>query len=247
MRAAIVLLLLGLGGVAHAGVTFVGNVAIDSVQLAAVIESPYDANGQIDAAVLEHDVLLLQIHYWDRGYVQVKVAEPTITGTAISIEIEEGAQFSMADIVMKGVSVMTTARLMRLVTIRAGQTFSRAVIAKDREVLVNYYEDLGYAYANVLPLTKVDLTEHTIALTFEIEQGKRVTIEQVVLLNETRIPDAVLNKAFKVAAGDAFRPSRLEATRLAMKVAGAPAVAFSVKRGSSDTQVVITFEAQTDH
>ena len=38
-------------------------------------------------------------------------------------------------------------------------TFSRTQIAEDREKLSAYYQDQGYAYANVLPLTKVDLAE----------------------------------------------------------------------------------------
>ena len=33
------------------------------------------------------------------------------------------------------------------------------MIAEDRENLSAFYQDQGYAYANVLPLTKVDLDE----------------------------------------------------------------------------------------
>lgn len=244
---AVVLAVLALAGSAHAGVTFVGNVAVGSAELAAVIDAPYDAKGQIDHDVLERDVLLIQGHYWDRGYVQVKVKEPAITGSEIAIEIEEGPVFAMGEVTIKGVSVMTSARLAGRLAIKGGQTFSRSLIAKDRETLVNYFEELGYAYANVLPLTKVDLTQHAIALVFEIEQGKRVTIEKVVLVNATKLPDAALRKVLKVSAGDAFRPSRLEATKLALKVAGVPDVALSTKAGSSDTQVIVTFEAQTDN
>ena len=42
---------------------------------------------------------------------------------------------------------------------RAGQKFSRTMLAEDREKLSTYYKDQGYAYANVMPLTKVDLRQ----------------------------------------------------------------------------------------
>ena len=57
-----------------------------------------------------------------------------------------------------------------------GETFNRARrSARTSEKLSDLYKDQGYAYANVLPLTTVDVDKRTVDLTFEVAKGKRAS------------------------------------------------------------------------
>jgi outer membrane protein insertion porin family len=75
------------------------------------------------------------------------------------------------------------------INLRAGLTFSRTTIAEDREKLSSFYQDQGYAYANVLPLTKVDLDKRQISLTFEISRGKRAYFERINIRGNSKTRD----------------------------------------------------------
>ena len=57
-----------------------------------------------------------------------------------------------------------------------------------------FYQDQGYAYANVLPLTKVDLPTRKISLTFEVARGKRAYFERINIRGNTKTRDKVIRR-----------------------------------------------------
>ena len=58
--------------------------------------------------MFQRDLLLIQAHYWDRGYVQVKVANPLVElspdkqSMYITISIEEGPQYRLGKVDVTG-------------------------------------------------------------------------------------------------------------------------------------------------
>jgi outer membrane protein insertion porin family len=58
--------------------------------------------------VFQRDLLLIQAHYWDRGYVQVKVGNPLVElspdkqSMYITISIEEGPQYRLGKVDVTG-------------------------------------------------------------------------------------------------------------------------------------------------
>src|SRR6185369_11978172 len=87
-------------------VNFVGNAAISDADLRDVI-STHEGNllsfmtsaGTYREDVFQRDLLLIQAHYWDSGYVQVKVSSPLVElspdkqSMYITISVEEGPQY----------------------------------------------------------------------------------------------------------------------------------------------------------
>src|SRR6185369_3531621 len=96
-------------------VNFVGNKAIHDAELREVILT-HEGNllsiltqaGTYREDVFQRDLLLLQAHYWDRGYVQVKVGTPVLElspdkrSLYISINIDEGEQYRLGKIDVRG-------------------------------------------------------------------------------------------------------------------------------------------------
>src|SRR5262249_15057234 len=142
---------------------FVGNHAISSDELVAALDGEIvTPAGDFDDEVIERDLLLVSAYYWDRGYALVKVEAPRYDREhhIVTVPVEEGPKFTMSTVALTG-DVLGGEPAIQ---IREGMTFSRTAIAKDREALATFYQDRGYAYANVLPLTKVDMDAHRIAL-----------------------------------------------------------------------------------
>jgi outer membrane protein insertion porin family len=117
------------------------------------------------------------------------------------------------------------------------------MIAEDREKLSNYYQDQGYAYANVLPLTKVDLPNRKINLTFEIARGKRAYFERINIRGNSKTRDKVIRREMKISEGELFNNTNLEISKRRINALGFfENVVVSTKRGSSDEFVEVNVE-----
>lgn len=229
-------------------VRFVGNAAVSSAQLhAAIAEHPlFDDAGAIIDEVLAHDRLLIMAFYWDRGHAQVKVGEPVLSPArdAVTIPIEEGPVFRMGPVTVTGDLIGSAKANLALVRVRPGSVFSRTTIAKARETLSDFYQDQGYAYANVLPLTKIDLDRKTIGLTFEIKRGKRAYFERIEIHGNTKTATHTIQRALEVVEGDMFTNAGLVEGKRRLYALGFDDVVMATKRGSSDERVVLIVEVQ---
>src|SRR5213079_2295477 len=129
------------------------------------------------------------------------------------------------------------------IKIRAGNTFSRTMIAEDREKLSAYYQDQGYAYANVLPLTKVDLPTRKISLTYEIARGKKAYFERINIRGNSKTRDKVIRREMRISEGELFSNTNLEVSKRRITALGFfENVVVSTKRGSSDEFVEVNVE-----
>ena len=217
-----------------------GNAAFTTGELAAALHDdlPYGDN----AEHRDRASLVLAAYYWDHGYATVKVgdfvydpARNTITTT-----VREGPKFTMGAIAVTGYGRVGDPEV--LVTMRPGETFSRTKIADDREAIATYYEDLGYAYVNVLPLSKVDLAHRTIAITYEIELGNIARYGTITIVGNTRTPELFIATKLLVASGDAYSRTLLEASKRRIATMGFANVVVSTRHGAKPDLVDVVFE-----
>ncbi|MBX3157394.1 MAG: outer membrane protein assembly factor BamA [Deltaproteobacteria bacterium] len=237
-------------------VQFIGNVAISDDELRQSIAtrrqdalSFLNDSGTFSQEAFDRDLLLVTAHYWDRGYAQVKVGTPQLRLSRdkqfmyLSIPIDEGPVFTIGTVNFKGDLIGSTAKNLEKVRLRPGVTFSRTMIAEDREKLSNYYQDQGYAYANVLPLTKVDLPKRQINLTFEVARGKRAYFERINIRGNSKTRDKVIRREMKISEGELFNNTNLEISKRRIIALGFfENVVVSTKRGSSDEFVEVNVE-----
>lgn len=237
-------------------VQFVGNNAISDDELRGAIGtrradalSFINDSGTYSQEAFERDLLLVSAHYWDRGYANVKVGTPQLRLSRdkqymyLSIPIDEGPVFTIGSVNFKGDLIGSAAVNLEKIHIRTGMKFSRTLIAEDREALSNYYQDQGYAYANVLPLTKVDIDKKQLSLTFEVSRGKRAYFERINIRGNSRTRDKVIRREMKISEGELFNNTNLEVSKRRIMALGYfENVVVSTKRGSSDEFVEVNVE-----
>lgn len=237
-------------------VQFIGNNEISDDQLRGSIQTRrpdaltfLNDSGTYNQEAFERDLLLVSAHYWDRGYANVKVGTPQLRLSRdkqfmyLSIPVDEGPVFTIGTINFKGDLIGSAAKNLEKIRIRPGMTFSRTLIAEDREKLSNYYQDQGYAYANVLPLTKVDLPNRRINLTFEVARGKRAYFERINIRGNSKSRDKVIRREMKISEGELFNNTNLEISKRRINALGFfENVVVSTKRGSSDEFVEVNVE-----
>lgn len=237
-------------------VQFIGNNSISDDELRGAIATQranalsfLNDSGTYSQEAFERDLLLVSAHYWDKGYANVKVGTPQLRLSRdkqymyLSIPIDEGPVFTIGSVNFKGDLIGSAAQNLEKIHIRPGMRFSRTLIAEDREALSNYYQDQGYAYANVLPLTKVDLDKKQINLTFEIARGKRAYFERINIRGNSKTRDKVVRREMRISEGELFNNSNLEISKRRIMALGFfENVVVSTKRGSSDEFVEVNVE-----
>ncbi len=237
-------------------VEFIGNNSIPTDELRDVLQtrradalSFINDSGVYSQEAFERDLLLVSAHYWDKGFANVKVGNPQLRLSRdkqymyLSIPVDEGPVFTISSVNFKGDLIGGAGANLRRVLLRPGNKFSRTVIAEDRERLSAFYQDQGYAYANVLPLTKPDLVHHTIALTFEIARGKRAYFERINIRGNAKTRDKVIRREMKISEGELFNNTNLEISKKRIQALGFfENVTISTKRGSSDEFVEVNVE-----
>jgi outer membrane protein insertion porin family len=237
-------------------VEFIGNNSISDDELRASIAtrrpdamSFLNDSGTYNQEAFERDLLLVSAHYWDKGYANVKVGTPQLRLSRdkqymyLSIPVDEGPVFTIGTVNFKGDLIGGPQKNLEKIHIRPGMRFARTTIAEDREALSSYYQDQGYAYANVVPLTKVDLEKRQISLTFEVSRGKRAYFERINIRGNSKTRDKVVRREMKISEGELFNNTNLEISKRRIIALGFfENVVVSTKRGSSDEFVEVNVE-----
>jgi outer membrane protein insertion porin family len=180
-------------------ITFIGNHRIPAAELAQYMEtregghfSFLTSSGTYKQQDLERDMSAIAALYYDRGFVNVRIADPLVVLSPdrrymyLTIHLREGEVFRLGRVDIKGDLLWPREQLLRELKIRRGETFSRSRLGLDVVGLTGRYKDRGYAYANLTPLTNIDADKRVIDLTFEIEKGPLVTIHRIEVRGNAR-------------------------------------------------------------
>jgi len=205
-------------------VRFVGNRGPSAADLRRAVQTR--AGDTFNQEVFERDLLLLSAYYWDRGYANVRIGEPTRTLSAdgrtldISIPIEEGPTFTISAVHATGELLDSVDDTLLMLQVHPGNLFSRTAIATARETLQTRYQDDGYADAMVLPLTKVDLVHRSIDLTFEVKRGVVASFDAVHIFGTAKISEARIRNELVFREGDSFNETALEISKRRLEALG---------------------------
>jgi outer membrane protein insertion porin family len=229
-------------------IRFVGNRAFDDATLRTGLQtregdllSFLTGAGKYRKDAFEIDLLRISSRYLDEGYVDVRVEQPDIQISPdrrfiyITIRIEEGEQYSIGELDVSGDLIEEREELLERLASEPGQIFSRSVLSRDLERLKSRYEDDGYAYANITPLTQVDREDLTIDLTFDIDKGELVYYERIDIVGNTKTRDKVIRREMRIYEGELTSASRRELSKRRIQALGFfESVDIRTRRGSND-------------
>ena len=237
-------------------VNFVGNKAITDQELREVVVtregnilSLLTQAGTYREDVFQRDLVLLQAHYWDRGYVQVKVGTPSLElspdkrSLYITINIEEGPRYRLGKVDIRGDLLETREFFLSRVTVKTGDIFNRSKLSDDLQKLTDYYKDRGYAYVNATPSTPVDEKHLTVDVTFEIQKGEMVHFERINIRGNSKTRDKVIRRELRIIEGEPYSQSKLDYSKRRVNALGYfEKVDLTTRRGSTDSMMEVNVE-----
>ncbi len=235
-------------------ITFIGNHGIPSADLAAAMEtreggwfSFLTQSGTYREDAMAEDVQRIQAVYFDRGYINVRVGKPTVELSGdkrfiyVSIRIDEGKQYRYGKLDFTGDLIEPKKKLFRLLTIRGGELFNRTQLLGDRKTLDTLYQDQGYAYANLTPLTAVHPETRKVDLTFDIQKGPKVYVEKIEIAGNTKTRDKVIRRELRLYEGELYTGTGMRVSKQRVKALGFfETVEITTKKGSAPNLIDVT-------
>jgi outer membrane protein insertion porin family len=189
-------------------------------------------SGTIRSEELKEDLETIRNLYYNRGYIQVQVSEPIIeehpltvhthefmgqietyttsNEVAIRIHIQEGDQFRIGSVTLKGNTTITEKDLLTEIMLKRGDVFSREVLRQDVARIMDRYDSIARPFANVVPLFNIDQEKKTVALSFEIDEGGEVRIGRIDITGNNKSRDKVIRREMRLDEGDLYSKKALK-------------------------------------
>ena len=98
--------------------------------------------------------------------------------------------------------------------LREGDVFKRSTLQIVMKELSDLYGDRGYAFANVVPITKPNKEEGVMDITFQVQKGEKIRIDRINIIGNDPTLDKVIRREIPIAEGDLYSGSGIEDARL---------------------------------
>jgi outer membrane protein insertion porin family len=163
-----------------------------------------------------YDRELLRKFYLSQGYADFRVISAVAElnqqrdGFYITFTIDEGDRYRFGkvdiDSQMKDVAA---GELTALITTAQGDWYDADAVEKTVNALTDALGTKGFAFVDIRPRATRNRDNHTIDLTYVIQEGPRVFVERIDIVGNVRTLDKVVRREFKLAEGDAFNTAKL--------------------------------------
>jgi outer membrane protein insertion porin family len=194
-----------------------------------------------DATKLEEDTERVRAEYQNRGYFKVLVQDPKTDihdtghpgvhipllqkgpGKAVDITmpIEEGDRYTLADITFKNNKAISNTKALRsLFPIKDGEIFSREKIGKGLENLRKAYGEYGYINFTSVPDTRFDDEKKLIHLDIDVDEGKQFYVRRIEFQGNTTTRDKVIRREIALEEGQVYNSRMWEFSLLRLNQLG---------------------------
>ncbi|OSM05164.1 putative surface antigen [Magnetofaba australis IT-1] len=152
--------------------------------------------------------------YLDNGYVRARVdssvAEltPDKKAFVVTHAITEGERYKFGEVEIKSdFDEAPIEDLYKQVEIEKGTWYTQNEVSTTIDKLTDLVGDFGYAFLQISPETAIDDENKTVNLTFNIQKGRRVYVNRVEVIGNTRTRDEVIRREMTVVEGNLFSAS----------------------------------------
>lgn len=208
-------------------IEFIGNKDLKSADLKRAIMSReyvfyrfFSSVDTYDAGQVLMDQELLKQHYMNLGYADFHIESATVELTPaldafiITFSIHEGDIYQYGDVSLKtSIKSLSIEELNAMLAPHKGSIFNLEEVSNTVSKLTDYLGSKGYAFANV----DYDITKNKqnklATVTFSVDMGKRMYINKINIVNNTRTLDNVIRRELKIAENDPYNTDKVARSR----------------------------------
>jgi outer membrane protein insertion porin family len=207
-------------------INIVGNKDFSEDELLGVIQlrtpgmtSWFSKNDQYSRQKLQGDLEALRSFYLNNGYMEFSIDSTQVSITPdrrdiyITVNVTEGEKYRVTEIKFGGDLLVPEAELRSLVTIKAGETFSREKLTDSSKAITERLGREGYAFANVNATPEIDKEKRTVKFTFLVDPGRRVYVRRISITGNSRTRDEVVRREMRQLEGSFFDSAKLQLSK----------------------------------
>ena len=179
----------------------------------------YTKNDQYSKQKLSGDLETLRSFYLDRGYLEFAVDSTQVSISAdkqdiyITVSITEGERYAVSSIKIAGEFLLPEEELTKLVTLKPGDTYSRAKMTETTKAISERLGNDGYAFANVNAAPELDKDKRQVAFTIFLDPGRRVSVRRINVVGNTRTRDEVIRREMRQVEGAWYEGDKVNKSR----------------------------------
>ncbi len=149
------------------------------------------------------DLEALRSYYLDRGYLEFSIESTQVSITPdkedvhLTIAVKEGEVFRVAGIKMGGDLLGRESELEALLTLRPGDVFSGAKLTDSTQRMTTRLGELGYAFANVVAVPRLDRDKREVSFEVLVDPGRRAYVRRIHISGNTRTRDIVIRREMR--------------------------------------------------
>lgn len=176
-------------------------------------------SGSFKETAFKQDLQRLTYWYLDHGYVKFRHENPIVTISEdkkwmyITIYVEEGEQYSMKKLDFSGDLLFPKEELHSELKLVSGDTFGITKRTQDLLRLSEKYQDLGYAYVNVIPNMEVHDEDHTVDIKWHFEKGHLVYFGEINIVGNSKTHDKVIRRELRFHEGELYNGTNFRVSR----------------------------------
>src|SRR6185437_5050263 len=238
-------------------INFVGNQAISSRQLGAIIKTSattmlsfLTGGDTYDPDRIAADREQIRLYYRSKGFADARVTradaeyDPATKGFVVTFVIDEGPIYRFGDITLAcNVPGVNPEGLRRLLLVKTGAVFDGNALDKSTEVLGTELAKLGFPFAQASAHTTNDSNARRVDIALSINQGPHSYVERIEIHGNTITRGYVIRREFDIAEGDGYNKSLIDrAERRLKNLNYFKTVKISTKPGSASDRVVLDVE-----
>jgi outer membrane protein insertion porin family len=232
-------------------IVFEGNSAFDSETLEDLMKTSekdffwwISSSGDLNMEDLDQDVLRIKGFYQNNGFIEVRVSDPEVAfldeSIRVTLKIYEGPRFEVGRVSVSGDLIETEAQMIKQLRITEEPFFNREAVRNDVLMFKDLYSDQGYAYAEIEPDVAVNKEDRVVDIDFQIDKGKPVYFEKIIIEGNTRTRDKVIRRELNVYEQELFSGLRLKrGVRNLYRLGYFEDVKVDTVPGSADDQMIL--------
>jgi outer membrane protein insertion porin family len=212
-------------------IDFIGNKNFSDGDLKDVIQSKEERwyrflsnDDSYDPDRVNYDREQLRKFYLKNGYADFRVVSAVAQLTPdrrrffVTFTIEEGVRYHVGKVeLISSLPEIKIDELKPLVTIHQGDWYDADEVEKTIQTLTDAVGNKGYAFVDIKPRLERDTKNRVAALTFDIEEGRRVIVERIDIEGNVRTLDKVIRRQVALVEGDAFNAAKMRRSEKQIK------------------------------
>lgn len=168
----------------------------------------FDRSGTYSEPLFVQDLRGVERKYSDAGYLQVKVGDPEVIpgkkGLVVKVDVKEGRRFVVGKLDVTGDSTVDIDSLRDKLKLEEGEFFNRSHLTEDVATLTQYYQDRGFYFAQVTPLSNLSPESKVVDVRFDVRKGPLYFVRRVDIKGNTTTVDPVIRREIPIVEGQLY-------------------------------------------